>query len=173
MPSMKSRSLTLSYLVRLLLLLSAVEGTLADSLAAQEPCRSGFEALQRKEIVMAVPLLEQCLVTNPSQIHPFLALCGIYQSQGRSEDLYRIAAAGLKRFPEEKRFYLTVGNHLGLKGSFQDAIRVFEAGHRRWPDDERLKEGLANGYLSLGLRSLDKNENEDRGEALAQRDGTV
>src|SRR5213593_2211002 len=161
MPSINAQSLPLVCLARVLLLLGTVEAPAAQPPFSQDPCRSGFEALQLKEIVVAVPLLEKCIVTGPSEIRPYLALCGIYQSQGRSDDLFRVAAAGLKRFPGEKRFYLTVGNHLGRKESYQEAIQVFEAGYRRWPDDKELKEGLADALLYLGLRVLDKNENQE------------
>ncbi|MEW5979524.1 MAG: tetratricopeptide repeat protein [Acidobacteriota bacterium] len=131
-----------------------------SSLLAQAPndaCQQGFSALQKNNATAAEPLLRKCLELRPNLIHSYLALCSIYQSQGNPEALYRTAALGLKRFPNEKRFYLTVGNHSGREENYEESVRVFEEAHRRWPDDSLFQEGLANAHLSWGIRLLDQN----------------
>ena len=123
------------------------------------PCRKGYEALQRREFHIAEAMLKDCMKVNPNQMYSYLALCGLYQSQGRVADLQQVASEGMRRFPEEKRFYLTVGNHAGESEQYEKAIEVFNEGYRRWPDDPSIKKNLANAQLLLGMKLLDKNDN--------------
>lgn len=126
-----------------------------------DACRQAGEALHRHDLNNAERLLKQCLASNPAQRGPYLDLCGIYQAQGRVEDLVRAASDGMKRFPEEHRFYLTVANHAGRNGQYQRAIEVFSEAHRRWPQDVQFKQGLASAHLYFGMQWLDKGKNED------------
>ena len=95
-------------------------------------------------------LLKQCVTANPTLLGPVLDLCGVYQAQGRGEDLVRTASEGMKRFPDERRFYLTVANDAGRNGQYERALEVFGEAHRRWPQDAQFKEGLASAHLYLG-----------------------
>jgi tetratricopeptide (TPR) repeat protein len=161
-----------------LLLLSILFGISVALTASPlaDSCRQGFAALQSGNPQGAEQLLTQCVATNPNQIQPYLALCGIYQSQGKTEELFRTAESGLKRFPGEQRFYLTVGNHLGRKEEYDQAIPIFEEANRRWPGDAQVKEGLANTHLYRGMQLLEKNKNQEaethlrRAAKLAEND---
>ena len=123
-------------------------------------CTEARDALQSRDLGTAEKLLKQCLVDNPAQLGPYLNLCGLYQSQGRTDDLVHTASEGMKRFPEEPRFYLTIGNYAGRNNQYERAIEVFGEGYRRWPQDLHFKEGLASAYLYYGMQQLDKGENE-------------
>jgi len=112
--------------------------------------------------------LKQCAAANPTELGPFLDLCGVYQAQGRVEDLIRTASEGIKRFPAERRFYLTVANHAGRNGQYERAIEVFGEAHGRWPQDVQFKDGLASAYLYLGVQQLDKGQNEEAERHLRQ-----
>ena len=126
---------------------------------AGDPCSLGAEALSRKALSAAETYLKQCLDAHPEQIFPYLQLCAVYQLQGNAEALHRIALEGLKRFPAEKRFYLTVGNRAGQDGRYERAVEIFSEGFRRWPDDERLRKGLAGAHVGLGMEVLNKGNN--------------
>lgn len=129
--------------------------------AAADSCRQAREALQRRDLNAAEGLLKQCLAADPAQLGTHLDLCGVYQAQGRVEDLVRAASDGMKRFPEEHRFYLTVASHAGRNGQYRRAIEVFSEAHRRWPQDVQFKQGLASAHLYFGMQWLDKGKNED------------
>jgi tetratricopeptide (TPR) repeat protein len=129
-------------------------------LKANESCRAGAEALERRNLPTAEALLEQCLRLQPEEILPYLQLCAIYQMQGKAEALYRVALEGLKRFPQEKRFYLTVGTQDGRDKRYEHAVEVLEAGFRRWPQDDQLRQILESAHLGLGMELLDAGKNE-------------
>jgi tetratricopeptide (TPR) repeat protein len=123
-------------------------------------CHEAQAALQRRDAEASERLLKQCLATNPVQLKPYLDLCGLYQAQGRNDDLVRVASEGLKRFPDERRFYVTVGNDAGRKGEYDRAIEVFGQAVGRWPQEQAFRESLADANLYLGMRELDKGDNE-------------
>jgi Tfp pilus assembly protein PilF len=129
--------------------------------SAEDPCQSGLEALDRKEFAAAETRLKDCLKNAPPTVAPYLALCGLYQSQGRTKDLHEVALAGLQRFPQEKRFYLTVGIQAGQEERYERAIEVFSEGFRRWPDDANLRKNLASAHLLLGMKQLDEAKNQE------------
>jgi tetratricopeptide (TPR) repeat protein len=133
---------------------------------AADSCREATAALQRRDLPAAERLLKQCLAANPAQLQPYLSLCGLYQSQGRSDELVRTALEGLKRFPNEPRFYITVGNHAGRNKQFDRAIDVFGQAHRQWPQEKVFREGLFSAHLMLGMRLLDENRNPDAEQHL-------
>jgi len=130
------------------------------TLSAGDPCRSGFEALRQKDFAAAETHLKECLKSEPPEVAPYVALCGLYQSQGRTKDLHDVALAGLQRFPAEKRFYLTVGIQAGQEEHYDWAIEVFSEAFRRWPDDASFKENLASAHLLLGMKQLDEAKNQ-------------
>jgi len=133
-----------------------------------DSCQSGYKALRGKELTTAEGLLNQCLAGNPGELKPYLALCALYQSQNRAEDLYRVALEGLQRFPQEKRFYLTVGNQAGQEKRYEQAVEVFSSGYRRWPEDPQLKNGLASSHLLYGMKVLDEGKHEEAERHLRQ-----
>ena len=106
-----------------------------------DACSEARSALQRRDLGKAEGLLKQCAAANPNLLGPVLDLCGVYQAQGRGEDLVRTASEGIKRFPAEPRFYLTVANHAGRNGEYERALKVFGEAHRRWPQDAQFREG--------------------------------
>jgi Flp pilus assembly protein TadD len=126
-----------------------------------DSCQQATEALQRRDLVAAEGLLKQCLKASPAQLKPYLDLCGVYQAQGREEDLVRTASEGLKYFPEERRFYISVGNHAGRKAQYDRAIEIFSQAHRRWPDEAVFQKGLSSAHLMLGMRLMDENRNAE------------
>ena len=126
--------------------------------AASDPCADATAALRRNDLAQAEGLLKQCITVQPDQLLPYIQLCSIYQSQGRDSDLQKTALEGMKKFPGEKRFYITVGNRAGREKKYQEAIEVFEEAHRRWPDDELFRKNLAAAHLGFGkqLMAADK-----------------
>lgn len=145
-------------------------GTLLVSLrillATSDSCKPGAEALQRREFALAETLIKQCLAAHPNEIFPYLQLCALYQLQGKNDELHRIAISGLKKFPDEKRFYLTIGNRAGQKKRFERAVEVFSEAHRRWPEDPKLRDNLAGSYAGLGMKLLDEGKNQEAAKNL-------
>jgi tetratricopeptide (TPR) repeat protein len=133
--------------------------------AVADPCTEATAALQRREFAQAEALLKQCIAAHPDQLLPHIQLCSIYQSQGRESDLQKAALEGMKKFPAEKRFYVTVGNRAGRDKRYQQAIEVFSEAVKRWPDDERMRHNLASAHLGLGMQLMEANK---YGEAEAQ-----
>jgi len=129
--------------------------------STDDSCQSGLEALGRKDFTAAETRLKECLKNAPPAVAPYLALCGLYQAQGRTKDLHEVALAGLERFPEEKRFYFTVGIQAGQEERYERAIEVFSEGFRRWPDDANLRKNLASAHLLLGMKQLDEAKNQE------------
>ncbi|HEV8714142.1 MAG TPA: hypothetical protein VGX03_15110, partial [Candidatus Binatia bacterium] len=113
------------FLVGVLLLLPKTPALAGD------PCKLGSDALARRELAQAEGYLKQCLKARPAVLAPYLELCALYQMQDNADALYQVALQGLRRFPEEKRFYSTVGNRAGRQGRFDEAIQVFSKGFRR------------------------------------------
>lgn len=131
-----------------------------------DACIRGGEALKRQELSLAESLLRQCLNSQPQQLLPYLQLCALYQLKNDSEALNRVAREGLKKFPQEKRFYFTIGTHAGRERDFTQAIEVFSKGLRRWPDDSKFRKSLADSHTGLGMELLDRGRNEDAAKHL-------
>jgi tetratricopeptide (TPR) repeat protein len=129
--------------------------------AGQDPCAAGAQALARRDAAAAEPLLRQCVAAHPDQIQGYLQLCAAYQLQGKSAELEAAAAAGLKRFPGEKRFYFTVGTRAGQEKRYERAIEVFGAGFRRWPDDPKFRDSLKDAHVGRGFELLDQGKNAE------------
>jgi tetratricopeptide (TPR) repeat protein len=141
----------------------------SDQAASEnDTCERGYEALRRKELTTAEELLNQCVSNSPGLLKPYLALCALYQSQNKVQELYRIALDGLQRFPQEKRFYLTVGNQAGQEKRYEQAIEVFSSGNRRWPEDAQLRNGLASSHLLYGMKLLDETKHQEAERHLRQ-----
>ncbi len=134
---------------------------LTPTASAEDSCQLGSESLVRKDFKVAEAFLKECIAGEPREVGPYLALCGLYQSQGRTKDLHEVALAGLDRFPGEKRFYLTVGIQAGQEERYERAIEVFSEGFRRWPADVVLKKNLASAHLLLGMKRLDESKNPE------------
>ncbi|MEZ5355399.1 MAG: tetratricopeptide repeat protein [Bryobacteraceae bacterium] len=143
-----------SYAITLLAILSGGTGWPAD------PCAEGTEALRRRDLTAAESALRQCTQQASAPVEAHLMLCGVYQLQGDAVGLYRAARAGLKRYPAEKRFYLTAGTHAGREKRFLEATEILEPAHRRWPDDEKVAALLESAHLGEGMAQLDGGDNE-------------
>lgn len=87
-------------------------------------------------------------------------LAGVYQVQQDQDALYRTAVAGMKKFPDEKRFYLTAGTHEARKTQYDAAIKTFEQAFARWPEDMKLRSLLASSRYALGTELLNSGKNE-------------
>ncbi len=135
---------------------------------AADTCAEATGALQRREFAQAEGLLKQCIAEHPDQLLPYIQLCSLYQSQGRDGDLHKTALEGMKRFPGEKRFYVTVGNRAGREKRYQQAIEVFSEAFKRWPDDEHIRENLAGAHLGLGLQLMAENQYREAEPELRQ-----
>ena len=133
-----------------------------------DTCAEATASLQRHEFAKAEGLLKQCIAEHPDQLLPYIQLCSIYQSQGRDGDLQKTALEGMKRFPEEKRFYITVGNRAGREKRYRQAVEVFSEAHKRWPDDERFRESLAGARLGLGMQLMGENKYREAEAELRQ-----
>jgi tetratricopeptide (TPR) repeat protein len=133
----------------------AVNGiTLAFFLAA-DPCRDGAAALERRDFASAEAHLKQC-----QTLQGYLLLAGVYQATQKPEALYATVIAGMKKFPEEKRFYLTAGSHEARQKQYESAVKTFEAAYRKWPDDAKLRSLLASGHFARGTELLNAGNNE-------------
>jgi tetratricopeptide (TPR) repeat protein len=131
------------------------------SLAAQPPaCRDGEAALARRDMPAAERLLRRCTEAGSADLNAWLLLCGVYQLQGNSEALLQTASEGLRRFPSEKRFYLTAGNYLGRNKEYARAIGILQSAAARWPEDRQIRGLLASAELGLGMQELDAGRNE-------------
>src|SRR5687767_645209 len=130
-------------------------------LLAADPCRDGAAALERRDLATAEPHLKQC-----QTLQGYLMLAGVYQATQKPDALYATAVAGMKRFPDEKRFYLTVGSHEARQKNYEAAVETFEAAFRRWPEDPKLRSLLASSHFARGTELLDANKNEQAVAAL-------
>jgi tetratricopeptide (TPR) repeat protein len=134
--------------------------------APPDTCRQAAEANRKGDFAEAESLLKVCLSEHPENITPYLWLCALYQSQGRDDDLQKVALSGLEHFPDERRFYLTVGAHAGQAGQCDRAAEVLSEGFTRWPQDSALHENLVQALLCRGMNSLDEGDNESAASDL-------
>jgi Flp pilus assembly protein TadD len=128
---------------------------LADS------CHDGADAVRRRDFNAAEPLLTRCVQSSSATLEAFVLLCGVYQAQGKADALAQTSLEAIKRFPEDKRFYLSAGTIAGRQKKFKDAIAVLESAVKRWPEDEKLRSLLASSYFGRGTELLDAGNNED------------
>jgi tetratricopeptide (TPR) repeat protein len=133
-----------------------------------DTCGEATASLQRQEFAKAEGLLKECIAEHPDQLLPYIQLCSLYQSQGRDRELQKAALEGMKKFPSEKRFYVTVGNRAGREKRYQQAIEVFSEAFKRWPDDEHFRENLAGAHLGLGLQLMAENQYREAEPELHQ-----
>jgi tetratricopeptide (TPR) repeat protein len=135
---------------------------LALLLAAQSStdCAASIRLGQAGDLVGAEPKLTACIDSPTAPLDAFLLLAGIHQSTGNAEALERVVLRGIKRFPAEKRFYLTAGVAAGRARRFDDAIRVLGEADRRWPADPQIQPLLASAYFGRGTAALDRGESE-------------
>jgi tetratricopeptide (TPR) repeat protein len=136
-------------------------GILVALALASDPCREGAAALQRRDLTSAEPLLKQC-----QTLEGHLMLAGVYQAQQNADALYATALAGMKKFPDEKRFYLTAGTHEARQKRYEAAAATFENAYRRWPEDAKLRSLLASSYFARGTELLDAGGSESAVTAL-------
>jgi Flp pilus assembly protein TadD len=129
------------------------------ALALADPCTTGMEAIRRRDLDAAQAALVECTKTQPGHLEAQLMLCGVYQIQGNADRLLEASLDGAKRFPGEKRFYLTAGTYAGRQRQFARATQVMDAAVTRWPDDPKLRALAESVHLGLGMELLDKGDN--------------
>jgi enediyne biosynthesis protein E4 len=129
-------------------------------MVAWAACSAGAQAVQRRDWTAAGPLLEQCIKSGAAGLDAYLMLSGVYQAQKDDVGLLRTASAGLRRFPGERRFYLTSATILGRRQDYGQAADLLESAAKRWPDDMQVKKLLANVLFARGVAQLDAGENE-------------
>ncbi len=137
-------------MVALLLLLVGLQGT-----SQADPCRLGSVRVSAGDPAGALPLIERCVQLHPDDLQWRLRLCALYQQLERDRDLYHAALEGLRRFPQEKRFYLTAANRAARYAGIQSAVDLLSEAFRRWPDEEPFREALAEALLVRGLERFD------------------
>jgi tetratricopeptide (TPR) repeat protein len=133
---------------------------LAASIFGAEPCQSGLEALQRRDLGAAEAALRECLNAHPDRMEPYLMLASAYQLQGNAEALYRTVTEGRKRFPADKQLLTLSATYGGRLKRFQEVIDFLEPAGRQWPEDAKLRGLLASAHLGRGMELLDAGENE-------------
>ncbi len=133
-----------------------------------DSCRLGAQALDRRELPAAERFLKQCVNLSGSQLESYLQLCAVYQLQGKPEELFQAAFEGLKRFPEEKRFYITAGVHAGREKRFAQAVQILEEASRRWPEDAQVRQFLESAHAGRGMELLDAGDSETAEKHLRQ-----
>jgi tetratricopeptide (TPR) repeat protein len=133
---------------------------LALALQLGAACKAGEEAVARRDWAAAEPALVQCIKSPAVRLDHYLSLCGVYQAQGNGAALHSVALQGLKKFPAEKRFYLTAGTYAGRVKQFGEAIDVLEAGRKRWPEDAQLRVLLESAHVGRGMELLDQGQHE-------------
>ena len=106
---------------------------LVAALLTGDVCRDGAEAARRRDFASAEPLLNRCLESTRAPLEAYLVLCGVYQAQKKSDALAQTALAAIGRFPDEKRFYLTVATVAGREKRYRQAIDALEPAAKRWP----------------------------------------
>jgi tetratricopeptide (TPR) repeat protein len=134
--------------------------------SAADPCRDGSTALSRADLAGAEKLLKQCVQTPTAPLDSFVELAAVYQLQSNSEALLALALEGTKRFPEDKRFYLTAGTHAGRQKRFEQAVQVLETASRRWPDDDKIRGLLESAHVGRGMELLSDGQNQKSAEHL-------
>lgn len=123
-----------------------------------DPCRLGAERVSAGDTAGALPLIERCVQHHPADLEWRLRLCALYQQVGRDRQLYQTALEGLRLFPGEKRFYLTVGNRAARYGEVDLAVGLLSEAWQRWPDDHSLRDTFAELLLRRGLERFDREE---------------
>jgi tetratricopeptide (TPR) repeat protein len=141
---------------------------LAASAVAADPCQSGLQALQRRDLAPAEASLRECLRANPGRIEPYLMLASVYQLQGNAEALYQTATEGRKRFPEDKQLLVIAATYGGRLKRFEEVIEFLEPAVRQPPEDPKLASLLQSAHLGLGMELLDAGENEPSAKHLSR-----
>jgi tetratricopeptide (TPR) repeat protein len=134
--------------------------------APVDPCEAGRAALEQRDLANAGALLQKCIDARPASVEPYLWLCAVHQARQDASSLQRTAREGLERFPQEPRFYLTVGTYDAREKRYESAISVFEEGHRRWPEDAQIRSLLASSHFARGTELLDASKSESAAEHL-------
>ena len=135
-------------------------------LLAADVCGAGAAAARQRDLANAAALLTDCVQMPGATLESFLLLAGVQQARGDNVGLLAAARAGLKRFPEEKRFYVAAGTHAGRQKRFTEAIAFLEPALKRWPDDEKLRSLLGSSYFGRGSELLDAGDAQAAAEWL-------
>ena len=133
---------------------------------AATPCETGAAAARQRDLDKARVLLEDCIRTPAATLESFLLLAAVHQARGDSAALYGTAQAAIRRFPDEKRFYLSAATHAGRQKQYADAIGILEPALKRWPDDAALSKLLANALFGRGAELLDAGDNQGAADLL-------
>lgn len=139
----------------------------------QDPCASGAQAAAARNLQAAAELLSKCVQSPAAPLEAFLMLCGVHQAQRNEAALFATAREGMRRFPEDRRFYLTAGVQAARAKQYREAVEILEAGHRRWRDDEKLRSLLASAWFARGTELLDAGNNEEAADALQRSTALV
>lgn len=131
-------------------------------------CDAGIEAARGQHYARAEQLLTECAQSAAATLPAFLMLAAVHQARGDDAALLNTALVGLKRFPDEKRFYLTAGTIAGRRREFDQAIAVLEQAVERWPHDVKLRSLLESGLFGRGTRYLDQGDNDKAQEDLSR-----
>lgn len=123
-----------------------------------DPCRLGTERFQAGDPAGALPWVEQCVQEHLDDLEWRLRLCSLYQQLGRDQDLFQAALEGTRRFPDEKRFFLTAGIRAARAEDYQRAITLLSEARGRWPSDPVILSNLAGVYLVRGLDQFDREQ---------------
>ena len=134
--------------------------------SAADPCRDGSTALSHADLAGAEKFLKHCVQARTAPLESFVELAAVYQLQSNSEALLALAVEGTKRYPEDKRFYLTAGTYAGRGKRFEQAVQVLEAAARRWPDDGKIRGLLESAHVGRGMELLDAGQNQKSAEHL-------
>src|SRR5438046_1828978 len=145
---------------------SLVFALVASAALAAGPCHEGAAALARRDLLSAEASLKQCIQASPAPLDAYLQLCAVYQFQQKPDALYQTAREGLKRFPQEKRFYIAAGTHEGQLRRYDQAIHILEEGYRRWAEDEKIRSLLASSYYARCVELIDATQKPAAGETL-------
>jgi tetratricopeptide (TPR) repeat protein len=129
-------------------------------------CDDGAAAVRSQDYERAEKLLAACTQSGAATLESFLMLAGLHQARKDERALLATAREGLKRFPDEKRFYLTAGAIAGRGGQFDDAVAVMEMASARWPDDPKVRSLLESALVGRGTNHLDKGANAKAAEDL-------
>lgn len=137
------------------------------------PCDAGAAAARQRDLDKARVLLNDCVRTPAATLESFLLLAAVHQARGDSAALYETARAAIRRFPDEKRFYLSAATHAGRHKQYADAIGILEPALKRWPDDPALRKLLASALLGRGAELLDAGENQTAADLLRRSTALV
>lgn len=135
---------------------------------AQDVCRTGTDAARRQDFRAAEPLLARCVQSPSAGAESYLMLASAYQAAGRTDDVFRIVVEGAKKFPQEKRFFLTAASIAGRRKQYEEAVKLLQPAAARWPDDEKVRRLLASARYGRGTEQLDAGD--DAGAAASLRE---